>query len=92
MKKDYFETRLLIDSDDKDSANRMQSSLLEIAEVQPVLVFEDKDTLKIHRFQKITQILPQLLATAIPQKRQTPKISKITVAKQYWPASSASQY
>jgi hypothetical protein len=44
MKKDYFENNtLLLDSDDKDSANRMQSSLLEIAEVQPVLVFEDKD-------------------------------------------------
>ena len=64
MKNDYFETRLLLDSGDKDSANRTQSSLLVIAEVQPVLVFEDKSTTLFCQFQEKTQILPQLLATA----------------------------
>ena len=64
MKKDYFENNaLFLDSDDKDSANRMQSSLLVIAEVQPVLVFEDKDMRFFSSFQEIIQILPQLLAT-----------------------------
>ena len=46
---------------------RMQSSLLVIAEVQPVLVFEDKDTMHFSSFQEITQILPQLLATITPK-------------------------
>jgi hypothetical protein len=55
---------LLLDSDDKDSANRTQSSLLVIAEVQPVLVFEDKVMKFFSSFEEITQILPQLLATA----------------------------
>ncbi len=65
MKKDYFENNaLLLDSDDKDSANRTQSSLLVIAEVQPVLVFEDKGKAIFHRFQEKTQNLLKLLATA----------------------------
>ena len=57
MKKDYFETRLFLDSDDKDSANRTQSSLLVIAEVQPVLVFDDKVTEVFLRFQEKSRIL-----------------------------------
>ena len=73
MKKDYFETRLFLDSDDKDSANRTQSSLLVIAEVQPVLVFEDKDMRFFSSFQEIIQILPQLLATTIPKSDKRPK-------------------
>jgi hypothetical protein len=41
----------------KDSANRMQSSSLVIAEVQPVLVFDDKDTVKSDTMQEIGQNL-----------------------------------
>lgn len=72
MKKNYFETRLLLDSDDKDSANRTQSSLLVIAEVQPVLVFEDKSTTLFIQFQEITPNLPQLLATVTPKSDKRP--------------------
>ena len=72
MKKDYFETRLFLDSDDKDSANRTQSSLLVIAEVQPVLVFEDKSTTLFIQFQEITPNLPQLLATVNPKSDKRP--------------------
>jgi len=64
MKRLCENNALLLDSDDKDSANRTQSSLLVIAEVQPVLVFEDKSTTHFNQIQEITQILPQLLATA----------------------------
>jgi hypothetical protein len=51
----------------------MQSSLLVIAEVQPVLVFEDKDTMHFCSYQEITQNLPQLLATTIPKSDKRPK-------------------
>ena len=50
----------------KDSANRMQSSSLVIAEVQPVLVFEDKDREFLDQFQEIAPILLQLVWTNAP--------------------------
>jgi len=57
----------------------MQSSSLVIAEVQPVLVFEDKDREFLDQFQEIAPILLQLVWTITPSlDKSRKKIKKLS--------------